>query len=90
MKCVFSKLFKTNIFGVMTGLKIDHLGLQVSVSSAVGGTSSVLTGGSFANGAVTGAFITIFNHMQHDGDDTPETSQNKNIMKSTIMNLSMV
>ena len=72
MKCVFSKFFKTNIFGVMTGLKIDNLGLQVSVSSAVGGTSSALTGGSFANGAVTGAFTTIFNHAMHDGDDTPE------------------
>ena len=77
MKCVFSKLFKTNLFGVMTGLKIDHLGLQVSVSSAMDGTSSALIGGSFANGAITGAFTTIFNHMQHYGDDTPETSQNK-------------
>ncbi len=76
MKCVFSKFFKTNIFGVMTGLKIDNLGLQVSVSSAVGGTSAALTGGSFANGAVTGAFTTIFNHAMHDGDDTPE-KQNK-------------
>ncbi len=56
----------------MTGLKIDHLGLQVSVSSAVGGTSAALTGGSFANGAVTGAFTTIFNHAMHDGDDIPE------------------
>ncbi len=50
----------------MTGLKIDHLGLQVSVSSAVGGTSSALTGGSFANGAVTGAFTVIYNHEMHD------------------------
>ncbi len=69
----------------MTGLKIDNLGLQVSVSSAVGGTSSVLTGGSFANGAVTGAFTTIFNHMQHDGDDTPE--ENKQSNKEGVQNI---
>ncbi len=79
---MFSKFFKTNNYSGMTGLKIDHLGLQVSVSSAVGGTSSALTGGSFANGAITGAFTTIFNHMQHYGDDTPEHDDYSRYKKS--------
>jgi len=54
---------------IQRGKKPQYLS---SVSSAVGGTSSALTGGSFANGAVTGAFTTIFNHTMHDGDDIPE------------------
>lgn len=32
-------------------------------SALVGGTASVLSGGKFANGAVTGAFVYAFNHL---------------------------
>jgi hypothetical protein len=35
------------------------------VSAAVGGTASVLGGGKFANGAMTGAFSYLFNYIKH-------------------------
>jgi hypothetical protein len=34
----------------------------------LGGTASALGGGSFANGAITGAFVVLFNHVMHDTD----------------------
>ena len=35
------------------------------MSAIVGGTASELGGGKFANGAVTGAFVMMYNHMAH-------------------------
>jgi hypothetical protein len=32
----------------------------------MGGTASVASGGKFANGAVTGAYVMLFNHMMHE------------------------
>jgi hypothetical protein len=32
----------------------------------LGGTASALGGGSFANGAITGAFVVLFNHVAHE------------------------
>ena len=45
---------------------------RVLASSVIGGTASVLGGGKFANGAVTGAYVMLFNHMQHP-EDPPKT-----------------
>jgi Domain of unknown function (DUF4329) len=36
---------------------------KTAVSAAIGGTASKLSGGSFANGAATGAFQQLFNHI---------------------------
>jgi len=33
----------------------------------VGGTAEALGGGKFANGAVTGAYVMMLNHLIHDG-----------------------
>jgi hypothetical protein len=38
-------------------------GTQVAMSAVIGGTAEKLGGGKFANGAVTGAYVTMFNHM---------------------------
>ena len=38
---------------------------KVVSSSIVGGTASVIGGGKFANGAITGAYVMMFNCMQH-------------------------
>ena len=46
-------------------IKIKSNGAKILASSVVGGTASVLGGGKFANGAVTGAFVMLFNHMSH-------------------------
>ncbi|MFW5872524.1 MAG: hypothetical protein ACOCVN_00910 [bacterium] len=40
-------------------------GTQVALSAAIGGTAEALGGGEFANGAVTGAYVMMFNHV-HD------------------------
>jgi hypothetical protein len=39
---------------------------KTAVSAAIGGTASKLSGGSFANGAQTGAFQQLFNHLSHE------------------------
>jgi hypothetical protein len=44
-----------------------NAGTQVIMSAAIGDTAEALGGGKFANGAVTGAYVMMFNHwMQRD------------------------
>ena len=38
------------------------VGMQVAMAGAIGGTAEALGGGKFANGAVTGAYVMMFNH----------------------------
>jgi len=42
------------------------LGAKVSMSAVIGGTAEKLGGGKFANGAVTGAYVMMFNHLMHE------------------------
>ena len=54
--------------------KINTKGGRVLASSVVGGTASAIGGGKFANGAITGAYVMLFNEMKHPkveeiGDD---------------------
>ncbi|NCA87234.1 MAG: hypothetical protein EOM83_17015, partial [Clostridia bacterium] len=39
------------------------IGSKVALSAALGGTAEVLGGGKFTNGAVTGAYVMMFNHL---------------------------
>jgi hypothetical protein len=39
------------------------LGAKVTMSPVIGGTAEKLGGGKFANGAVTGAYVMMFNHL---------------------------
>jgi hypothetical protein len=41
------------------------LGAKVAMSAVIGGTAEKLGGGKFANGAVTGAYVMMFNHLGH-------------------------
>jgi hypothetical protein len=43
-------------------------GAQVAMSAVIGGTAEKLGGGKFANGAVTGAYVMMFNHLRHQGE----------------------
>jgi RHS repeat-associated protein len=58
----------------------NNTGLGTVVHAVVGGTASVIAGGDFGNGAMTGAFGYMFNHGAHssaDEDKKPvEVSQN--------------
>jgi hypothetical protein len=50
----------------------------VFISAALGGTASMLTGGNFANGAVTAAFVTLFNtvaHVKNNNQQKVETEE---------------
>ena len=38
---------------------------KIAISAAIGGTAEALGGGKFANGAVTGAYVYLLNHMSH-------------------------
>ena len=56
----------------------------------VGGTASAIGGGKFANGAVTGAFVMLFNDLRHDGDEKPQkaksSSKSSSLPKKVIEN----
>ena len=39
------------------------------IAAAIGGTAEKLGGGKFANGAVTGAYVRMFNHMGAHGEN---------------------
>ncbi len=48
------------------GANMD-IGAKVALSAALGGTAEALGGGKFANGAVTGAYVMMFNHLMEQG-----------------------
>ncbi|MDP3912944.1 MAG: FG-GAP-like repeat-containing protein [Bacteroidota bacterium] len=52
----------------LTSLKIENVGLLTVGNAVIGGTVSVIGGGKFANGAVTGAFTMLFNELAHKYD----------------------
>jgi hypothetical protein len=41
------------------------IGDKVILSAIIGGTAEALGGGKFTNGAVTGAYVMMFNHLSH-------------------------
>ena len=49
----------------LTSLNIENVGLLTAGNAVLGGTVSVIGGGKFANGAVTGAYTMLFNHLVH-------------------------
>lgn len=53
----------------ISSLKGDNnYSTRVNISAAIGGTASVLAGGSFENGANSGAFVRMYNGDAHDFD----------------------
>ena len=63
---------------------------KVAMNAIVGGTASELGGGKFANGAVTGAFIMMFNELGHQSnyDKLEERVANEAKDPKAIINLS--
>jgi len=53
-----------NMPGFLTGS--NNLALKTAYVSVIGGTTSVIAGGQFANGAETAAFGYLFNDLAHD------------------------
>ncbi|MEC5161530.1 MULTISPECIES: RHS repeat-associated core domain-containing protein [unclassified Janthinobacterium] len=52
--------------GYVVGNTAGSIIQNTMVAAAIGGTTSVLSGGNFANGATTGAFGYLFNHWAHE------------------------
>jgi hypothetical protein len=49
----------------LTALNTENTVLLTAANAVIGGTVSVIGGGKFANGAVTGAFTMLFNELGH-------------------------
>jgi len=59
-----------------TGKSNDPLAIM-GIGAAIGGTAEALGGGKFANGAVTGAFVGLFNDMMHQSSRNVEEYDNQ-------------
>ena len=46
--------------------------VNTAMAAALGGTVETIGGGKFSNGAVTGAFVYLLNHMAHETKDPPK------------------
>ena len=66
----FEHGFLSGFVSSLLGSTINNnmsIGVKVAMSAAIGGTAEALGGGKFANGAVTGAYVMMFNHAMHQG-----------------------
>ncbi len=61
--------------GAVTGATEDAMSsiasnqtVHLLSASVLGGTTSAIGGGKFANGAISAAYVTMFNHFSHPGD----------------------
>jgi len=61
-----------------TGKSNDPLAIM-GIGAAIGGTAEALGGGKFANGAVTGAFVALFNHGMHLEEDPSDPPTDEEI-----------
>lgn len=76
----FEHGFMSGFFASLSGsgvgmIKTAPLGLYAVVGAATGGTAEALGGGKFANGAVTGTFVGMFNHGMHGGIERPDPTE---------------
>jgi RHS repeat-associated protein len=70
----FWQSFAAGAFGSLAGsytqnnqyLRNANAATKIGIGAVVGGTGSVIGGGKFENGAITGAFVVAFNHLHHE------------------------
>ncbi|WP_422360213.1 FG-GAP-like repeat-containing protein [Reichenbachiella sp.] len=60
---------------------MDSFGAELAISSTAGGASATIAGGNFADGAVTGAYVLMFNHY---GERWQENRSRKRFIKSMV------
>jgi hypothetical protein len=61
---------------------------SVAISAVLGGTVEVLGGGKFANGAISGAYIMLLNHMTTGGEnDQDQNNKSKKLSFQTSEDL---
>jgi len=62
--------------------------VRITSNAIVGGTVSVIGGGKFANGAITGAYTVMLNDMMHELGDDPSKKKNSNsLTKEKLLSL---
>ncbi len=66
------------------GLYGNNNAVRVFAASMVGGTLSSITGGKFATGAVSGAFVEMFNRQQHPDEIDDATDEFKGEAESAL------
>jgi hypothetical protein len=64
-----SGFFSSFALGSMSNVNMGSVGSMV-FGATIGGTAEALGGGKFANGAVTGAYVMMFNHLNHEWHQT--------------------
>jgi RHS repeat-associated protein len=60
-------------------------GAQITMAAVIGGTAEKLGGGKFANGAVTGAFVMMLNHLGHDKEGTNQEIESNQVSGNGIV-----
>ncbi len=60
---------------------------QVFIGAAMGGTAEALGGGSFANGAITWAYVVLFNHLNHSPQNLGATRSVNKAQRNRIKGL---
>ena len=72
---------EAGLYGVAGG---EGKFLRASIAGVAGGTASVLTGGKFANGAVSAAFANLFNDQAHGTRLASEEERNQIMNDPTV------
>ena len=66
----FSGAFASMAGSTLAGMSLKGIQLksyqELVIASAIGGTASEIGGGKFANGAISGAFVQMYNRQQHE------------------------
>jgi RHS repeat-associated protein len=80
----YAGFFSSAAAGQIQGAFPNRLAAQTAAAAVVGGTASVVGGGKFANGAVSGAFTYLFNHAAHDEDEEQQTRDDARTVRHYI------
>ncbi|NLO50145.1 MAG: hypothetical protein GX103_03135 [Bacteroidales bacterium] len=73
---ILSHGFAAGAMGSLAGSYVPE-DLQLISAAAIGGTAASISGGKFANGAITGAYVVLFNHLMHQGQNQNENDTQK-------------
>lgn len=72
---LWSGFFSSFGLGAMSLAKMRSINYMI-FGAAIGGTAEALGNGKFANGAITGAYVGLFNHAMHEWVPTREEASN--------------
>jgi len=68
----------------LSALETENLGLLCAGNAVIGGTASVIGGGKFANGAVTGAYTMLFNEIVHKDEKVDASKLSMTLSEKSV------